>query len=257
MKWLVGLLAASTLIAQIPSNVGVSTGGVVNTVTASSPWLCKPTSASGTAYVCTPTLIDGTAIPAAQLAAPADGQMLIFIPDVDNTGSLTIKIDGTNARNTRYLGGTGGTTFNASDLGNSQPYLFIFSVSQGNRWLMSAQRPLNGNGIAVTGLLNNRIYALTGLSFTGIPVTISGCSADTPLGSATSGTFISRTSGACTVVITMNGATGLTAPNGWACSVSNMTTANLMRQSASSSTTCTVTGVTVTGDTIVFSAKAF
>lgn len=92
----------------------------------------------------------------------------------------------------------------------------------------------------------------------GTKFTISGCSAGTTVGGATAGTFASGTTGACTVVITMNGATGITAPNGWSCNADDLTTpANLISQSASSTTTCTVTGTTVSGDTISFMAIAF
>jgi hypothetical protein len=92
----------------------------------------------------------------------------------------------------------------------------------------------------------------------GTTFTISGCSATTPTGGASAGSFLSGTTGACTVVITLNGATGITAPNGWTCLASDLTTpANLISQSASSTTTCTVTGTTVTGDKIQFMAMAF
>lgn len=83
---------------------------------------------------------------------------------------------------------------------------------------------------------------------------ISGCAADTQTGGATSGTFTSRTTGACTVVLTF----AFTSPTGWFCSVGNrITTANLMVQSASSTTSCTVTGTTVTGDVIGYAATFY
>lgn len=92
----------------------------------------------------------------------------------------------------------------------------------------------------------------------GTKFTITGCSAGTTTGGAFAGTFVSGTTGACTVVITLNGATGITAPNGWTCHANNLTTtANLIQQSASSTTTCTVTGTTVTGDVISFMAMAY
>jgi hypothetical protein len=55
----------------------------------------------------------------------------------------------------------------------------------------------------------------------------------------------------------MAGAAGATAPNGWVCSPGNQTTANLIRQSASSTTGCTVEGTTVSGDVISFMAVAY
>lgn len=99
---------------------------------------------------------------------------------------------------------------------------------------------------------------LAGIYSGGTKFTISGCSAGTTVGGATAGSFLSGTTGTCTVVVTMNGATGLTAPNGWSCSASDLTTpANKLSQSASSATTCTITGTTVSGDKVQFMAVGF
>ena len=70
----------------------------------------------------------------------------------------------------------------------------------------------------------------------GTKFTISGCSAGTTVGGATAGTF---TLGAdtCDVVITMNGATGLTAPTGWSCWASDQTDQTVLIQQKSSTTT--------------------
>lgn len=100
--------------------------------------------------------------------------------------------------------------------------------------------------------------ALAGIISGGTKFTITGCSAGTTVGGASAGTFVSGTTGTCTVVITLNGATGLTAPNGWVCHADDRTTpANLISQSASSTTTCTVTGTTVSGDVLSFMAIAY
>jgi len=91
----------------------------------------------------------------------------------------------------------------------------------------------------------------------GTKFTTTGCSVSATTGGSTAGTI---TSGAasCTIVITMNGATGLTAPNGWACYAADITTpADTMKQSATSTTTCTITGTTVIGDVIVFGAIGY
>jgi len=86
--------------------------------------------------------------------------------------------------------------------------------------------------------------------------TISGCSATTPVGGGWAGTFLSGTSGTCTVTITLN--VPEDAPNGWRCTVDDMTTpADRIVQSGSSASTCTVTGTTVSGDKLIFSAIAF
>lgn len=103
------------------------------------------------------------------------------------------------------------------------------------------------------GLFSGAAYASTGTKFT-----LTGCSAGTTVGGASAGQFASGTTGACTVVITMNGATGLTATNGWSCNASDLTTpANLFDQSATTTTTVTLTGTTVSGDTITFHCEAY
>lgn len=80
----------------------------------------------------------------------------------------------------------------------------------------------------------------------------SGCSVGTLVGGVAAGRFTSGTTGACSVTVTLP-----TAPNGWACAASNQTTANLIRQSASTTTSCTITGTTVSGDVISFQAMGY
>lgn len=88
----------------------------------------------------------------------------------------------------------------------------------------------------------------------GTKFTTSGCSVSATTGGATAGKYTSGTTGTCTVVLTMNGATGLTAPNGWSCSATDLTTAAdaLQGQTASSTTTATISGTTVSGDVVSF-----
>lgn len=88
--------------------------------------------------------------------------------------------------------------------------------------------------------------------------TTSGCSVSATTGGSTTGTYTSGTTGACTVVITMNGATGVTATTGWSCYASDRTTpADLITQTASSTTTATLAGTTVSGDVISFGCKGY
>lgn len=88
--------------------------------------------------------------------------------------------------------------------------------------------------------------------------TTSGCSVSATTGGATAGTYTSGTTGTCTVVITMNGATGLTAPNGWACTASDRTTAaDVQQNTASSTTTATISGPTLSGDVISFQCLGY
>ena len=92
----------------------------------------------------------------------------------------------------------------------------------------------------------------------GTKFTTSGCSVSATAGGATGGTYTSGTTGACTVVVTMAGATGFTAPAGFVCSADDLTTpANLQSQSASSTTTATITGTTVSGDVVAFHCHGY
>lgn len=135
---------------------------------------------------------------------------------------------------------------------NSKILAFVTRVSGAKTVFFSdvATQAMQTNGGRIE--VNSAIVAI------GTKFTISGCSADTTVGGAFAGTFVSRTTGTCTVVITLNGATGATAPNGWACHADDRTTpANLISQSSSTTTTCTVTGATITGDVLSFMAIAY
>lgn len=104
------------------------------------------------------------------------------------------------------------------------------------------------------------LTTVPGLVSGGTKFTISGCSAGTTLGGATAGSYVSGTTGTCTVVLTMNGATGLTAPTGWSCKANDLTTpanTSTFTQTASSTTTATIAGTTVTSDVVNFSCMGF
>ena len=144
---------------------------------------------------------------------------------------------GTNA-----IYSTGGTVF------VSNGFTLFDYVNAENIWLASTARPHSFQlGDNITALMPAVVSI-------GTKFTISGCSAGTTLGGATAGSFLSGTSGTCTVVITMNGAIGLaTAPNGWACTANDLTTpADVIHQTATSTTTATLSGTTVSGDVISF-----
>lgn len=91
----------------------------------------------------------------------------------------------------------------------------------------------------------------------GTKFTISGCSAGTTIGGAAAGSFVSGTTGVCTVTVTINGATGLTATNGWSCWSSDETTGNLFRQTSSTATTAIFSGTTVTNDVVTFGCVGY
>ncbi len=88
----------------------------------------------------------------------------------------------------------------------------------------------------------------------GTPPAISGCSASLGTNATNAaGTFSSATTGTCTVTLTFQVLVMGPAANAWSCQFSNLTTANLFRQSGSlSKTAATGSGVTVSGDVVSY-----
>ncbi len=94
----------------------------------------------------------------------------------------------------------------------------------------------------------------SGVISNGSTFTASGCSNSTLVGGATAGSFKSGTTGTCTVVITP----GITAPHGWACKASDLTTsADLVTQTATTTSTFTLSGITVSADVVNFSCTGY
>jgi hypothetical protein len=84
---------------------------------------------------------------------------------------------------------------------------------------------------------------------------VSGCSLSASVGGASAGKFASGTTGTCTVTITLP-----TAPTGWTCDAHDLTTAadaNNVVQTAFTTTSATVAGVTVSGDVITWKCRGW
>jgi hypothetical protein len=114
-----------------------------------------------------------------------------------------------------------------------------------------------GNGANLVSLGPTQIS--TGTPFTAATMTGCGTTNGTPgtiTGGPQGGQFVGNSSGAgCTVVITINGATGKTATHAWTCYGSDVTSGVALAQSGSSATTCTLKGtLNATTDTIAFGA---
>jgi hypothetical protein len=83
---------------------------------------------------------------------------------------------------------------------------------------------------------------------------ISGCTAGTQTGGNTIGKYSSGTTGTCTVVLTF----AFTAANGWSCRANDITTpADVQNQTATTTTTATISGTTVTADVVNFACFAY
>ncbi len=94
----------------------------------------------------------------------------------------------------------------------------------------------------------------SGVISNGTTFTASGCSNSALVGGATAGSFTSGTTGTCTVVITP----GILAPHGWACRAADITTsADLLTQTATTTSTFTLSGATVSADVVNFSCVGY
>jgi hypothetical protein len=81
--------------------------------------------------------------------------------------------------------------------------------------------------------------------------TATGCSLSALKGGNNAGQLTAGVSGTCTITFTESAAS----PNGWTCYVVDFSApsyAAVMKQTAVSTTSCTVSGTTVSGDTLVY-----
>lgn len=85
-------------------------------------------------------------------------------------------------------------------------------------------------------------------------VAVTVCGALDVNSTVAAGFITSATTGACAPVLTF---TNALAANGWACSINNRTTANLIRQTASTTGSATFSGTTVSGDVLSYSCTAY
>lgn len=110
------------------------------------------------------------------------------------------------------------------------------------------------SGASVTSAAATSYTIKTGIILGGSAPTLSGtCTSGTQHGGNTAGDFLA-TCTAQTVILTF----ATTAPTGWVCAAKDTTTvADVMNQTASSTTTCTLTGTTVASDKIIFTAMAY
>lgn len=140
------------------------------------------------------------------------------------------------------------THFKVTGNGTSQ-------IINGDALGVGTTAPLNSSKIDARGPI-----AANGIISNGTKFTTSGCSISATTGGATAGTFTLGTN-SCTAVVTMNGATGFTAPTGWACSAWDRTAPTILigGNSATSATTASFTIPAGAGatDVIAFNCLAY
>jgi fibronectin-binding autotransporter adhesin len=209
------------------------------------------------------TFNNASAIAAALPQATTTGFTSGFSTDIENLGAGSLTITPTtstiNGAATLVIPQNRGCTI----------------TSNGTNYVVSACTALgSGTGVSSVGLsmpagwsVSNTPVTTSGTltaSFSGpvvggtkFTLTPTGCTPSATTGGGTAGT-ITLASGPCTsIVITMNGATGLTATNGWNCDVHDRTATTIPKwgESASSVTTATIPVPAAVGATDVLSFK--
>jgi hypothetical protein len=114
------------------------------------------------------------------------------------------------------------------------------------------------NGSADLVVINHTSGAIKAPAYisAGTTFTATGCGTPTSLtGGATAGSFLAQAR-SCTVTVTMGNLA--TAPNGWSCSVWDVTTtADTLKETAYTTTTVTFSGTVASRDKIIFGCTGF
>jgi hypothetical protein len=154
----------------------------------------------------------------------------------------------------QFYYGPSGLAANAIAIGNN----ILTNLSApftGGPWQLIGNSINTGPPAAVPDVfpngLNGTAYLSVGTTFT----SSAGCSETSLTGGATAGFFLAGAT-SCTTTVKMGHSA--TAPNGWACSVWDMTTtADVMKETASTTTTVTFSGTVAPSDKIIFGCIGF
>jgi hypothetical protein len=156
-----------------------------------------------------------------------------------------------------FLNGSGSSVFDGIYLNSTLNGSGAFGWTNG---YSGADTNLSRDAAGVVDIGNGTIKDATGalktrtLIASGSTPTLTGtCTTATQLGGNTAGTF-HATCTSQTVIITF----AFTAPTGWVCNSTDLTTpADNLKQTSSTASSCTLTGTTVASDLIAFDARAF
>lgn len=197
-------------------------------------WNSSGTTVTLSALDIGPTLQQGTAT-----------SMLGIDVTTSITGGSTTNVAGISIQPTNLSGGT---------IANNNYGLQLYD--QSNVTVTGKSYNLYSTGEKANNHLDGRIET-SGILTVGTKFTVTGCSPTATLGGATAGSFHSGSTATCTFVITMGGATGFTAPNGWACSGNDINAGTSLHQNATTTTTASITGAVTSGDVINFACQAY
>lgn len=184
-----------------------------------------------------PGAIGGTTPSTATFTAVLANGLQVTSGGAVGTGKITY--DGSNMWHVNI--GTGGAVFN-----DSANTLNAFFISPAGGITAGSTTDAGAGNILAGGTVSG-VHVATGTATSCTGATIGA-------GSKNNAGFVTATTtGVSTIVLTFS----VTAATGWVVEVSNRTTANLTRQSASTTTTATFTGTTVTGDVLSYIAVPF
>jgi hypothetical protein len=171
----------------------------------------------------------------------AGGPVEHFAGDGGNADNGTSNTGGNAGDMVNYLGSGGtGSTANGTDgifkiVAGARANADIFQFLANDASTVIAKFNKSGNIVAASG---STAPAVTGCTSAAI---VAGST-------ALAGQINTTPTGACAVTLTF----GTAAPHGYNCAISNQTTANLIRQTASTATTAVFTGVTVADDVLAY-----
>jgi len=128
-----------------------------------------------------------------------------------------------------------------------------------SQWASAQNAP---NQVVASPASGNGVVKLRALAPADMPAPISagttftitsGCATVSALtGGPTTGSFATTTTGTCAAVLALP-----TAPHGWQCTANDITHPVVFTQTATGAATCTVSGTTTSGDTIIFEAVGY
>ena len=272
-----------TIAGGAPLAVDSYSGGLIDfssqTITLSNATVTITIAAPGVVTWNSHGFIAGTPVAFTTTGALPTGLVANTIYYVTNDGTLTTNTFHVSDTSAHALAGTNTVTTSGSQSGTqtgipgfSSGFAYLpnsgiigatnttFSgAAAGARCIIAG--PVNIGGydpnVVFPGSINCTPSQLVGSTVAiGTPPTNSGaCAIKTQVGGNTAGTFVSN--GGCsasTVILSF----ATTAPNGWACNASDLTTpADSMKQTASGTTFVTLTGTMVANDVVAFSCTAF
>lgn len=161
-------------------------------------------------------------------------------------GTAPAAITGTTVSGTQFLATQGGAGTDGYCFTSSTNTCLTFSSST----LVLSIGGTNYISMAGSVLSFAEPFQIGGTKFS-----TSGCSVSATAGGRSAGSYTSGTSGTCTVTVTMSGGA---MNNGYSCNAWDTTTpADVQAMTASTTTTATFSGTTVSGDVIKFACIGF